>query len=123
MKRGFSLIEVLVSVAVIALLIGLVVPTLRESWLTAKRLKCRSNLRQIHTAFYGQLAEGLRIQWTPELRCAVSAKPFEYRLGTAAGESWVMDQLPCGLNELIDRPELELAKCSEAKVFVGGKIE
>ena len=49
-RRGFSLIDVLVSMAVVALLIGVLVPGLHQAKETARRIVCASNERQIGLA-------------------------------------------------------------------------
>lgn len=46
MARGFSLVDVLVSLAVIAVLIGLLLPTLSGVRETTRQVVCRSNVRQ-----------------------------------------------------------------------------
>lgn len=45
--NGFTLIDVLVSIAVIAVLIGLLIPSLASVNETARRVICQSNVRQI----------------------------------------------------------------------------
>src|SRR5258708_6566548 len=49
-RGGFTLIEVLVVMAVLTLMAALILPALSRSKLSARRIKCASNLRQIGIA-------------------------------------------------------------------------
>jgi general secretion pathway protein G len=50
-KSGFTLIEMLVVIAIIALLVSILVPTIGSTLRSAKTKACASNLRQIGTGF------------------------------------------------------------------------
>jgi prepilin-type N-terminal cleavage/methylation domain-containing protein len=54
-KRGFTLIEILVVVAIIALLAAILIPSLSEARRVSKRTVCLANLENIHKAFVSYL--------------------------------------------------------------------
>jgi prepilin-type N-terminal cleavage/methylation domain-containing protein/prepilin-type processing-associated H-X9-DG protein len=53
LDRGFTLVELLVVVAVIGILIGVLLPALARARATAQDMQCRNNLRSLGQAFYG----------------------------------------------------------------------
>ena len=56
-KSGFTLVEMLVVIAIIVLLVALVIPSLQNADTMAKRVKCISNLRQLSAGWVTYAAD------------------------------------------------------------------
>ena len=57
-RGGFTLVEVLVVVAIIGLLIGLLLPSVQAARESARRVQCSNNLRQLAVATQNHLSSG-----------------------------------------------------------------
>ena len=75
-NKAFTLIELLVVIAIIAILMGILIPTLRKVRGQARAVVCKSNLRQWGTLFY-MYTEDHNGKWfyhPPDNWSAISAK-------------------------------------------------
>ena len=73
MRRGFTLIEILVVVAIIALLVAILLPSLQKARDSARTAACASNMRQgINGALTHMLESGMRRErWSTNFGWAV----------------------------------------------------
>src|SRR5262245_7862406 len=66
-SRAFTVLELLVVVAIIGVLVGLLFPALSAARASARCLQCRSNMREIGSAMqqHHEVAKHLPEAWTP----------------------------------------------------------
>lgn len=60
-RHGFTLIELLTVIAIVAILVGILIPTLRVVRASAVRSECASNIRQVAIAVINYEAENRRL--------------------------------------------------------------
>jgi prepilin-type N-terminal cleavage/methylation domain-containing protein/prepilin-type processing-associated H-X9-DG protein len=107
-RRGFTLTELLVTIAVIGLLVGLLLPAVQSARESARRSHCQNNLKQIAIGVLGYesangrfppaatVSEGSNTAtctgcWNPwaEAQLASFSPP-----GSKHGTSWILETLP-----------------------------
>jgi len=74
-SRGFTLIEVMVVVAIIALLVSIMLPSLKSARATARSAKCASNMSQAIKGVNLRMAEdrAQNVQWSTNFGWATSS--------------------------------------------------
>src|SRR5687768_11252260 len=76
--HGFTLVELLVVIGIIALLIGILMPSLRRAREAAKRVQCGSNLRQIGMAIVSYAGANKGRYPPPQPKDQHSAYPYAW---------------------------------------------
>ena len=81
-RRGFTLVELLVVIGIIAILISILIPTLGKAQSAAKAIQCGSNLRQIGIGLTRYFSDFKHLP-VRQIGPSSQANPHVFRLWTA----------------------------------------
>jgi prepilin-type N-terminal cleavage/methylation domain-containing protein/prepilin-type processing-associated H-X9-DG protein len=105
-RRAFSLVEMLVVIAILGMLLALLVPAVQAARESARRVQCGSNLRQLGIAIHARQDARKLLPTTVSSGTVGDWDMFDPRAGTS--HSWIVQILPY-LEEqpLFDRFDLQ----------------
>ena len=86
LKSGFTLVEIMIVVAIIGLLAAIAIPNFVRARTTAQMNACINNLRQI---------DGAKQQWALETKQAGTVTPIDTDIGPYLGRSGSVSNVIC----------------------------
>ncbi len=112
-RSGFTLLELLVVISIIAVLMSLILPAIQSARASARNLQCKNRLRNLSIAMLGR-AETHAGQ-LPAIGCLINYPGTDDLTGM---HSWVVELLP-----FIDRADLHDRWDYDSTWFMPGNIE
>ncbi len=103
-KRGFTLVELLVVIGIIAVLLSLLLPAMSMAWRRAQSISCLSNLHQIGVAIHAYANDWRgRIPYGPTAPRLMAPTDFYTSTGAPTSLLSIKTGAPVGVGLLLER--------------------